>query len=276
MESTVDREQSMPTPAGINGFQCDNRLDTRSVGLLSSDYLSRYSREDFNHCKGNRLKMFGLEQTPFDLRMVAFRIPIRVHPSFWIAAALLGGDSNNLQHTFIWIMVLFVSVLVHEMGHGLAAEAFGWPSEILLYWGGGLAMSQRHFNRTPWREIAVSLAGPFAGFGLYALSFAIWWFIPGRIMTDNVQALFETLFFINLYWGLVNLLPVLPLDGGQVCQSFLTWCRFRNPIRAALYVSALVGGCAAAGFFLVLHSTFAGMMFAMFCFQSIARLNSER
>jgi hypothetical protein len=117
--------------------------------------------------------MFGTEPTPFDVRLQAFRIPIRVHPSFWIAGAALSWNPDHLDFVFLWVMCLFVSILVHEMGHALMAEAFCWESEIVLYWGGGLAMSQRYHNRTPWREIAVSLAGPFAGFGLFALTLLV-------------------------------------------------------------------------------------------------------
>ena len=99
--------------------------------------------------------MFGLEPTPFDLRMVAFRIPIRVHPSFWIAGAVLSWNPERMDVMFMWVMCLFVSIMVHELGHALMGEAFGWPSEVLLYWCGGLALSQRQHDRTPWREIAV-------------------------------------------------------------------------------------------------------------------------
>ena len=219
--------------------------------------------------------MFGLAPTPFDLRMVAFRIPIRVHPSFWIAAAYLGWMPERLDLVFLWVMCLFVSILIHELGHALIAEAFGWGSEIVLYWCGGLAFSQRQFNRTPWREIAVSLAGPFAGFGLYGLTVGVWHLLPDEeTLPISVRFVFYQLFRINLAWGLVNLLPVLPLDGGQVCQSLLSWGRFRDPSRTAMQVSAVVAGVAAVYFFTQWKDNFAGILFAMLCLQNVASLQA--
>ncbi|MDB5348261.1 MAG: peptidase [Schlesneria sp.] len=220
--------------------------------------------------------MFGTEPTPFDVRLQAFRIPIRVHPSFWIVAAVLRWDPDRLDIVFLSAMCLFVSILIHELGHALTAEAFGWQSEIILYWGGGLAISQRYHNRTPWREIAVSLAGPFAGFGLYALTRLTMRLLPAHLITERVAIVIAIMLFLNLWWGLVNLLPVLPLDGGQVCRSFLTWCRLRDPDHATATIGVVVAGLAAAFFFTQSHNNFAGMMFAMFCIQNLAMLQSGR
>lgn len=230
--------------------------------------------------------MFGLEPTPFDVRLIAFRIPIRVHPSFWIAGVFLSGrfgQWDQMDLIFLWVACMFVSILVHELGHALMSEAFGWESEIVLYWCGGLAFSRRDHNRTPWREIAVSLAGPFAGFGLLALTMVVWYFLPAspadvpppkqEIYLNYVMF---SLFIINLFWGLMNLLPVLPLDGGQVCRSFLVWCGLRNPMRAAAMVSVLTAGLAAAFFFSVLRIQFTGIMFAILCLQNLASLQSDQ
>ena len=218
--------------------------------------------------------MFGLEPTPFDLRMVAFRIPIRVHPSFWIAGAVLSWNPERMDVMFMWVMCLFVSIMVHELGHALMGEAFGWPSEVLLYWCGGLALSQRQHDRTPWREIAVSLAGPFAGFGLFGLTVGIDYLLPHERHL-NVSLILIYLVYINLWWGLINLLPVLPLDGGHVCQSLLIWCGFRNPVRIAAMIGALVAGGASALFFTHFKQNFAGMLFAMLCLQNVVTLQED-
>lgn len=221
--------------------------------------------------------MFGFDPTPFDLRLVAFRIPIRVHPSFWIASAVLGWNPDRLDLVFIWVLCVLISIMVHELGHALMAEAFGWASHIVMYWGGGLAFSERYSNRTPWREIAVSLAGPFAGFGLFALTIGVMFLIPADAsLHPNVGRIFQNLIWINLFWGLVNLLPVLPLDGGQVTQSLLTWLRFRDPVRIALQISVVIAGAAALIFYTQLKMNFAGMLFAMLCLQNVAALQSPR
>lgn len=221
--------------------------------------------------------MFGLDPTPFDLRLVVLRVPVRVHPSFWIAGVLLSWNPERLDVVFMWVMCLFISILVHEMGHALMCEAFGWAADIVLYWCGGLTFSQRHHSRTPWREIAVSLAGPFAGFGLYALTELALYLLPETPLHPNVYRVIGYLIHINLYWGLINLLPVLPLDGGQVCQSFLTWCRLKDPGHVTAVISMLTAGAAAAYFFnMERRASFAGMLFAMLCLQNMVALQSPR
>lgn len=185
-------------------------------------------------------------------------------------------DHPRPDHVFMWVMCLFVSILIHELGHGLMAEAFGWASEIVLYWCGGLAFSHRHHDRTPWKEIAVALAGPFAGFGFFGLVVLIMIFAPASMSAhDAFQFITWSLVGINLIWGLVNLLPVLPLDGGHVCQHFLDWCGLRDPVRAAMYISIPVSMLAATGFFMI-GLRFAGILFAFLCLQNIAGLQAPR
>ena len=216
--------------------------------------------------------MFGIGTTPFDVRLMAFRIPVRVHPSFWVVAALLGWNPNHLDVVFIWVLCMFVSILVHELGHALTAEAFGWPSEIVLYYMGGLAYSER--NRTsPARNLTVSIMGPVAGFMLFGLVVCV------EIVLDRFHVLesryrdriFGNLEFINLYWGLFNLLPVLPFDGGHILQSVLPDdTRVRNPDSLALKIGAVAAGAAAYYFFDRLHQPFMGMMMLFLCIQNFA------
>ena len=79
-------------------------------------------------------------RSPWDLRFWALGFPVRVHPFFWLVAALLGLGDGRPQPVVIWVGVVFVSVLVHELGHALAARYFRWPASIVLYGGGGLAL----------------------------------------------------------------------------------------------------------------------------------------
>lgn len=221
--------------------------------------------------------MFGLEPTPFDLQFSLGRIPVRVHPGFWIVGVLGRWEPDDLRITFIWVMCLFVSILIHELGHALTSEAFGWPSEILLYHFGGLAFSQRYHNHTPWRSIAVSIAGPAAGFAFFGLIELATPMLHrvGWLADPYVWDAIEQLEYINLGWGLVNLAPVLPLDGGQICRSFLEWTRLRNFETLALQISLVVGGLM-AWYFLSHHNRFAGMLFLFLALQSYMSLQQIR
>ena len=122
--------------------------------------------------------MFGqISPTKYDLRFSLFGIPIRVHPIFWLTSALIAWDRDggDLRKTLIRVLCIFVAILVHELGHALVTRRFGWNSEIVLYFFGGYATSKRH---STWKDIAVSAAGPGAGFLLY---FIINWSVPSMI-----------------------------------------------------------------------------------------------
>jgi len=211
--------------------------------------------------------------TEFDLRFSLFGIPVRVHPLFWAVSAFMGWAPNDIRMTFIWIACVFVSILVHELGHALTAKYFGWPPEIVLYHFGGLAMFQPYSGMTTRRSIIVSAAGPLAGFALYgAIFFFKYLSIRYGLWNDfSQQALnyismtFYYLLYINLFWGLINLAPVLPLDGGHICEDVCKAVkRYRGDV-LAIQISMVVAG-ALAFYFFQQGLRFAGIMFALFAF----------
>jgi len=168
------------------------------------------------------------DRTPYDLRFRFLGFPVRVHPFFWLATVLINGDSLlriGPEYLLIWIGVVFVSILVHEMGHAVAFRLFGVDSQIVLYAFGGLAVPNQVVTGR-WRRILVSLAGPVAGFVLagivYGTNQAFEWGQSAAGRAPNgpeLWFLYLQLIWVNLIWGLFNLLPVFPLDGGQVCHE---------------------------------------------------------
>src|SRR5215831_3854610 len=105
------------------------------------------------------------QRSPADLNFRIFDIPVRVHPLFWVMGVFIGFHSleRGIANLLVWVGCMFVSVLVHELGHVVTARMFGVWSEIVLYGLGGLAIqSSRMRNR--WQHILVCLAGPGAGF----------------------------------------------------------------------------------------------------------------
>ena len=89
--------------------------------------------------------------TQYDLRFSVLGIPVRVHPTFWFIGLLLGSATPQLSLVAIWIGCLFLSILVHELGHALAARSFGWPPDIVLHGFGG------YFECTLYKDIMISI-----------------------------------------------------------------------------------------------------------------------
>src|SRR5271168_3561679 len=112
--------------------------------------------------------MFGVAETPYDLRFRALGIPVRVHPLFWIMGLLMARNADGLPEMVLWVACVFFSILVHEYGHGLTAKRFGSSPSIVLWMGGGLCSSEAN-RQTPLQRLAVVLWGPGAGFVLCGL-----------------------------------------------------------------------------------------------------------
>jgi stage IV sporulation protein FB len=193
-------------------------------------------------------------RTPYDLNFRLLGFPVRVHPFFWLAAALLGANAlkGGLQYLLIWIAVVFVSILVHELGHALAIRRFGSDSRIVLWCFGGLAIPYSSAGRR-WKQIAIALAGPTAGFILCGLVYGsdqLWhWGSNAKVLPINY--LYIALFEVNLVWGIFNLLPVIPLDGGQVTRELCEGKWRGRGLQVALKIS--VGFAAAVTLYCALR-----------------------
>ena len=210
-------------------------------------------------------------QTQADLHFNLLGFPVRVHPFFWVLSLLLIRPCDKgvtPQMVLIWIPVVFVSILIHELGHSLAHRYYGHGSRIVLYAFGGLAIREyggytdsygssaySHPESVGWKQIVISLAGPFAQFilaglvigSLYAVGVSMPFPFLGFDFTFGHGALpvnkhlAYLLFFllqVNIYWGVLNLLPVYPLDGGQVARElFLIYGNRGQAIRNSLVLS---------------------------------------
>src|SRR5262245_31536533 len=116
-----------------------------------------------------------------DLHFRLFGIPVRVSPMFWLVTVLLGLRTDGATppaELLIWIVVVFVSILVHELGHAFAQRRYGGRPWITLYGMGGLAACDDCDRRTS-SQILISLAGPAAGF-LFALAISVALMVSGR------------------------------------------------------------------------------------------------
>jgi Zn-dependent protease len=201
--------------------------------------------------------VFEPNPTPFDLRFRLFRTPIRVHPGYWLLMLLLGWQTferDGIGFFFLLVGCVFVSILFHEFGHITMGRFCGRCGHIILYSFGGLAVSEAPAAQR-WQRIGISLAGPAAGFLLYALVLLAQDYlisqIPQQFLIQNptlVQVIVKgtaMLLTINLVWNVLNLVPIMPLDGGHVSMEILSVASPANGLRLSLYLSIFLSLLAA-------------------------------
>ena len=185
--------------------------------------------------------------SPLDL---AFRLgpyPVRVSVWFWVGMALVGSTTFNDRllgpaSIVVWVACGFVSILLHELGHAAAFRWFGTPARIALIAFGGLAIPSGGRPASGWRMLAVNLAGPAATFLLFGLVVVSNLSADWRFKHPVLDRVYLFLVIQNLSWGILNLIPVWPLDGGQALREVLYILGVRRPDPATHATGVAVGG----------------------------------
>lgn len=213
----------------------------------------------------------------------------------------------------IWTAICFGSILIHELGHSMAMRRFGMDSKIVLYHFGGLAIptgaSFSSFERPrigPKQQIVISAAGPavqlilaagvilvliVGGYGLVV--------VPAEEAADYVPKLTYTfldrflpqppsdahviagvpalaivsLLWVNVFWALLNLAPVYPLDGGQISRDVFLLSNVKDGIRNSLILS-IAAGVVIAVWGLTNGLQYLGVMFGLLAFSSFQLLQA--
>ncbi|MCI0361598.1 MAG: M50 family metallopeptidase [Planctomycetaceae bacterium] len=242
------------------------------------------------------------QRTAYDINFQLLGFPVRIHPLFWLVGFLLGYGGGGQPDGFAiltWVLVVFVSILIHELGHALMFRRFGEEAHIVLYWMGGLAVpgddaphspwssySSSKFGRrarTPAEHILISFAGPAAGFIFAALiiagvfasggsvqptisqSYIPGWDVElGGVMEGNFNLLLlvDLLLQVNIWWGVMNLLPIFPLDGGQIAQQLMIASDPWGGIVRSLWLSIIVAAAVAVIGGALFREWFIAIMFA--------------
>ena len=258
--------------------------------------------------------------SPYDLRFNFLGFPVRVAWTFWVAGLLFGhGMVQDLDFVLadlspgvlplwiLWTICLFVSILIHELGHALAFRQSGISCSIVLYYLGGLAIPTSAYSPNMGsgrlshkQDVWVSFAGPLAqllsavvvgvvvvlmGYRLTVLEM-----MPGPFMripyaldgkelaldSPGLFALVTFYMFPSVLWALLNLVPAWPLDGGHIVRSLILM-RGGNVVQA-LWVSVIVSGFMAAYGFAE-GQRFMGFLFLILgvsSFQAINQLSGPR
>jgi stage IV sporulation protein FB len=207
------------------------------------------------------------DHTQYDLRFRLLDIPVRVNPWFWLVMLMISGESRSLMGAVVFVLCAFVSILAHEYGHGLSARAFNIePSEIVLYGMGGYC-AYPSWPRETWQRVLTIFCGPLANFVVLSLALAgaslTYHCSPLDLMpllevgpvtekTVDVyrqmlasgaggRAIFD-LIKINFLWGLLNLMPIWPLDGGRIAELGFGKINPRESTRWAHSLSLVAAG----------------------------------
>ena len=160
-----------------------------------------------------------------------------------IAAGVLAGNVTPFVIGTIAAVGLFVSVLLHELGHSLVAMRYGYPiSSITLWLFGGIAQ----FDEMPedWKqELTIAIAGPLVSVGLGIALFGGFWVLPSILPLEATApaALVFILGYLavtNIALAAFNMLPGFPMDGGRVLRSLLA---INRPYARATEIAAEVG-----------------------------------
>jgi len=212
-------------------------------------------------------------QTQYDLRFQLFGIPIRIHPLFWLISAFVTWIPNSPQLVLVGILCFLLTVLVHELGHALMFRRYGFRSEIVLYMLGGYATGGR---LSTWRSVHVSAAGPVAGFFLAAITIAVRIAVTPAVLEAKpvIDFALANLIFFNIWLGVFNLVPCVPLDGGHIMQALIH--RY-SPLRATSKVHwvSIVSSGAVALWGFQNGQTFLMILFGLMCAQHVAALNQR-
>lgn len=131
--------------------------------------------------------------------------------------------ADHLLVGLLWLPVLFLGILLHELGHAIASKRLGYGQSEILFWGlGGLAINRYRGARKSKHQIIISLAGPFVSFLLAVISLGVLFVLEGSFSATGYFAKFwEVMALANGFWAIFNLLPIYPMDGGQALSSAL-------------------------------------------------------
>jgi Zn-dependent protease len=190
-----------------------------------------------------------------------FGIGLYVHATFWLLplfvflGGVMGGDVSGATMDVAVLFAVFGCVVLHEVGHALAAAYYGIATrDITLYPVGGVARLERMPER-PLHEIVVALAGPAVNVVIALGLFAGIYFgnvaLPGSFFLSGLDVLDEfvlRVLLVNVFLVAFNLIPAFPMDGGRVLRAMLGTVMHRT---SATHAAVTVGSVIAAGFVLV-------------------------
>lgn len=200
-------------------------------------------------------------------------IPLHISPTFWLLASVIGWmAAGSIVEFLAWIVIVFVSVVIHELGHALTAKMWGQNVQVILGPLGGTTVygaSSKPLSRL--KEFIVVLAGPLFGFFLAGVSILL---LP-KVHNNHLAYFFIFLANANIIWSLFNLLPVHPFDGGKLMSILFEGVFGPKGMRTSYLLSGifavlLTGACMYYG------QIFAAALLIMCAFESFKNYKERR
>ncbi len=207
-------------------------------------------------------------------RFTIFGIPVEVQPFFWVTMVLVGGINGidtaaGIFKILLFVLAGFISILVHELGHALTARKYGASTHIVLQaFGGYAAYTGKFMSRL--QSFLITAAGPAIQIVLGLAAYFAWKSLPS--LNETGSHFLAMLAGISIFWAVLNLLPVLPLDGGRMLESILGPAR----IKITLWVTIIVGVVVGIGMFKYTGSIIFPIILGMSAWQAFQALQENR
>ncbi len=168
-----------------------------------------------------------------------FGFPLRIDPFFFVTAWLIGGRQEP-QWMLIWVLIVLVGILAHELGHAFVGRRLGLEPWIQLMAFGGMTGWMRPRPLTAGQQIVISVAGPAVGITIGGAVLLLGSAGVFAGAPPAVLRVVNSVLWVNLGWGILNLLPILPLDGGHITASVAGMVAGRNGHIAARIFSIVL------------------------------------
>src|SRR5262245_21264120 len=205
------------------------------------------------------------------LRFRIGRIPVEIRPGHLLTAALLGyglfrePGASAAVLLVLWVAVVVISTLMHELGHAWASVLFGYRPAIRLVWMGGSTLPNGGAPIPLTRNVLLTPAGPLSGLLVAAVSMVL--LRVTEALTSGggyAQIGLAWLIEVNWAWSLFNLAPVPPMDGGQVATALLIRAFGRRGFLFAHLIALLICAAGVAYFLAVSSDSLVPVILAIF------------
>lgn len=182
------------------------------------------------------------------IRFTLFGVQVSIHPTLWLTLAILGraymvSNMVELMSALLFIIAAFVVLLMHEMGHALVGRRLGGgaPSVYLAWLGGDCTNETARLTRM--QGVVMTVAGPLASLAVGLVTYLILCLYVGDFGLGSVLSVgfafgvmpaevlmaypplamffFFYLIEVSFWWTILNMLPIFPLDGGQIMQGLM-------------------------------------------------------